>query len=152
MTKEDQVRETRTARIVRVGPDFIETHFKPDAELTPEGIRENIRARREICQGTPHVVLSIFPGEHDLDPSVMRTDLYAGSDGMEAVQALALVITDDLLPSVAQLYFTYFPQTFRTAVFRDEATARIWLARELEVLAERQDRPTEGRRDRDTQE
>ena len=41
--------------------------------------------------------------------------------------ALAVVANDTLAASLSRIFFTYYPQVFRTAVFTDEAVALAWL-------------------------
>ena len=120
--------ETRIAHITRTGPVLIGTHFKPDVTIDPDGLKENIVARREMCKGKPHVMLTVIPGDPELRPAVMRTDLYRLPEDRAVVKAIALVLESDLLPTVFKMYFSFFPQTFRTAVFSDEEKARDWLA------------------------
>jgi len=134
MTALHVTKETSAAFITRTGPVLIETHFKPDVSISPEGIYENIAVRREMCDGKPHVMLSVISGERDLDPAVMRTDFFNLPKDRAVVKAIALVLDGVFLPAVAQMYFSYFPQTFRTEVFSSEADARAWLAAEAEGL------------------
>ena len=132
--------ETRLAHITRTGPVLIETHFKSDVTIDPEGLMDNIIARREMCKGVPHVMLTVIPGEPEMSPAVMRTDLYHLPEDRAVVKAIALVLEGDLLPRVFQMYFSFFPQTFRTEVFSTEQAARDWLADQAKDL----DKPTEG--------
>lgn len=134
MTALHVTNETSAAYITRTSPVLIETYFKEDVPITPAGIFENIAARRRMCEGKPHVMLSVIKGERYLDPAVMRTDFFNLPQDREVVQAIALVLDGVFLPAVAQMYFAYFPQTFRTEVFGNEEDAREWLARESEGL------------------
>ncbi|MCB9193255.1 MAG: hypothetical protein H6597_01870 [Flavobacteriales bacterium] len=130
MTDIHLTEETATAFITRTGPHFIETRFKPDIPIDAKGMVENIRARRRMCDGEPHVMLTVVEGDRYFDPEVMRTNFYELSEDRAVIRAIALVLDGDLLPAIARLYFAYFPQTFRTGVFRTEQEAREWLAEE----------------------
>ncbi len=134
MTALHVTNETSAAFITRTGPVLIETHFKEDVGITPAGIIENIIVRRGMCEGKPHVMLSVISGDRDLDPAVMRTDFFNLPQDRAVVKAIALVLDGVFKPTVAQMYFAYFPQTFRTEVFNNEADARAWLAQEAEGL------------------
>ncbi|MCB0795737.1 MAG: hypothetical protein KDB88_13465 [Flavobacteriales bacterium] len=128
MTDLNQTLETSVARITRTGPVLVETYFKPDAPVDPAGIMENIALRTRMCQGRAHVMLTVIDGDRELDPQVMRTDFFRLPEDRAVIHAIALVLDGDLLPTVANMYFAYFPQTFKTAVFNNERDARIWLA------------------------
>ncbi|MEZ4808361.1 MAG: STAS/SEC14 domain-containing protein [Flavobacteriales bacterium] len=127
--------ETSLAFITRTGPVMIETRFKPGVRITPAGMIENIRVRREMCRNVPHVMLTVIEGEHDIDPDLMRTDLFHMPEDRAVIKAVALVIDGNFLQQVASIYFSYFPQTFRTQVFGEEEAARRWLHEEALVIA-----------------
>lgn len=134
MTDLDITKESSVAFITRTSQVLIETRFKDDVRITLAGLMENIAIRRDMCKGKPHVMLTVVLGEHEVEPAVIRTDLYRLPEDRAAVKAIALVIDGDLLPLIVKMYFEFFPQTFRTAVFSNEEEARTWLDKEAEGL------------------
>lgn len=134
MTDLDITKESSVAYITRTSPVLIETRFKDDVRITSNGIMENILIRREMCQRKPHVMLTVVRGEHEVDPSMMRTDFFRAAEDRAVMKAIALVVDTDPLPQIAKLYFQFFPQTFKNAVFTNEEEARAWLAKQAEGL------------------
>lgn len=137
MSFEPRTIETRIASIRLTGPGFIEQRYRFGERIDLPGLAENKRARFELAESMPCVMLSIFPKDMDFDVGVTAVDHFGPERDRETLRALALVVQDNMSEMVAKLFFSYFPTVFRTRVFDDEEEARGWLKQQLvEVLTE----------------
>ena len=72
--------ETRSATIVRRPNGLVETRFRQEALIDEEGIRENIRTRRQLCADEPHALLTVVPSDVQFATAVMSPDLFPSKD------------------------------------------------------------------------
>lgn len=121
-----------------VAPGFIEQRFHEHVRIDLPGFQENKVARLELAAGRTCVMLSIIPKDMDFDVKVTRVDHFAPERGADTLKALAVVVNDNMFEMVSKLYFSYFPQVFRTLVTDDEKEARTWLQAQLAELLEDQ--------------
>lgn len=122
---------TRIATITLVRPGFLEQRYHPGERIDLPGFAENKRARLELTQGMPCVMLSIIPRDMDFDMEVTAVDHFGPERGQDTLRALAVVVHDSMAEMVTKLFFTYFPTVFRTQVFNQETEARRWLEQQL---------------------
>ncbi|MBL8009933.1 MAG: hypothetical protein JNJ64_04950 [Flavobacteriales bacterium] len=130
--------ETRIATITLVHPGFIEQRYKLGERIDLPGFAENKRARLELAQGMPCVMLSIIPKDMDFDMEVTGVDHFGPERGQDTLRALAVVVHDSMAEMVTELFFTYFPTVFRTGVFNDETEARRWLQLQLAEVTQKE--------------
>ena len=76
-------------------------------------------------------MLAVIPPDADFQMSLMTTDHYKDRPVVDCTRFLAIAATSMMHERMASLYFAYFPQQFRTAVFSDEDEARAWLKKSL---------------------
>ena len=114
-----------------VAPGFIEQRFRLGARIDLAGFAENKKARFELADGVTCVMLSVIPKDMDFDVSVTTKDHFAPERGMDTLQALAVVVQDNMSEMVTKLFFSYFPQVFRTKVMDNEDDARLWLQQQM---------------------
>jgi hypothetical protein len=137
MSFEPRSIETRIATITLASPGFIEQRYRLGERIDLAGFAENKRARFELAEGMPCVMLSIIPRDMDFDVSVTGVDHFAAERDQDTLRALAVVVKDNMSEMVTKLFFSYFPTVFRTRVFDDEEEARTWLKNQLvEVIKE----------------
>jgi len=110
-----------------VAHGFIEQRFRLGARIDLAGFAENKKARFELADGVTCVMLSVIPKDMDFDVSVTTKDHFGPERGMDTLQALAVVVQDNMSEMVTKLFFSYFPQVFRTKVMDNEDDARVWL-------------------------
>ena len=125
--------ETRLATIVRRPNGLVETRFRQEALIDEEGMRENIRTRRELCADVPHALLTVVPPDAQFATAVMSADLFPSKDDRARIKAIALVTADGVPGLMARLYFSCFPEVATTRVFSEEAPALNWLEQHLLV-------------------
>lgn len=126
--------ETRIATMSLVAPGFIEQRFRVGARIDLAGFAENKKARLQLAGGTTCVMLSVIPKDMDFDVGVTTVDHFAPERGSDTLQALAVVVQDNMMEMVAKLFFSYFPQVFRTKVMDNEDDARLWLQQQMEEI------------------
>ncbi len=122
-------------------PGFLEQRFHPGAKLDPAGFAENKKARFELCGDEAYLMLTVFPKDIDFELRITTSDHFAPERGKDGLVALALVANDHVAEQVSKLYFSYFPQLFRHAVFTDEVEARKWLLAQRIEAEGQSDRP-----------
>ncbi len=123
--------ETRIATMSLVAPGFIEQRFRLGTRIDLAGFAENKKARFELADGVTCVMLSVIPKDMDFDVSVTTKDHFGPERGMDTLQALAVVVQDNMSEMVTKLFFSYFPQVFRTKVMDNEDDARMWLQQQM---------------------
>jgi len=123
--------ETRIATMSLVAPGFIEQRFRLGTRIDLAGFAENKKARFELADGVTCVMLSVIPKDMDFDVSVTTVDHFGPVRGMDTLQALAVVVQDNMSEMVTKLFFSYFPQVFRTKVMDNEDDARVWLQQQM---------------------
>ena len=123
--------ETRIATMSLVAPGFIEQRFRLGTRIDLAGFSENKKARFELADGVTCVMLSVIPKDMDFDVSVTTVDHFGPERGMDTLQALAVVVQDNMSEMVTKLFFSYFPQVFRTKVMDNEDDARVWLQQQM---------------------
>jgi len=123
--------ETRIATMSLVAPGFIEQRFRLGTRIDLAGFAENKKARFELADGVTCVMLSVIPKDMDFDVSVTTVDHFGPERGMDTLQALAVVVQDNMSEMVTKLFFSYFPQVFRTKVMDNEDDARVWLQQQM---------------------
>ncbi len=123
--------ETRIATMSLVAHGFIEQRFRLGARIDLAGFAENKKARFELADGVTCVMLSVIPKDMDFDVSVTTKDHFGPERGMDTLQALAVVVQDNMSEMVTKLFFSYFPQVFRTKVMDNEDDARVWLQQQM---------------------
>lgn len=123
--------ETRIATMSLVAPGFIEQRFRLGTRIDLAGFAENKKARFELADGVTCVMLSVIPKDMDFDVSVTTVDHFGPERGMDTLQALAVVVQDNMSEMVTKLFFSYFPQVFRTKVMDNEDDARMWLQQQM---------------------
>lgn len=123
--------ETRIATMSLVAHGFIEQRFRLGARIDLAGFAENKKARFELADGVTCVMLSVIPKDMDFDVSVTTKDHFGPERGMDTLQALAVVVQDNMSEMVTKLFFSYFPQVFRTKVMDNEDDARMWLQQQM---------------------
>jgi len=123
--------ETRIATMSLVAPGFIEQRFRLGARIDLEGFKENKEARFALADGVTCVMLSVIPKDMDFDVSITTVDHFGPERGTDTLQALAVVVEDNMSEMVAKLFFSYFPQVFRTKVVDNEDDARTWLHQQM---------------------
>jgi hypothetical protein len=101
--------------------------YREGVKIDRAGLEENRQARLELVQGWPHAMLSVFPPDIDFELQVTTTDHFGPERAQGTLVALAIVANDTLAASLSRIFFTYFPQVFRTGVFTDEEEALAWL-------------------------
>ncbi len=127
-----QLIETRQATLERTTAETVEVRFKPGLVLDKSGLDEILVERERICSNTgKHAVLAIFPNDADFDLAVMTQDHYSGRKIVACTRFLAVAANSLMHERMASLYFAYFPQTFTTRIFVEEAEARTWLSAQL---------------------
>lgn len=122
---------TRLARISLAAPGLLEQRYHPGAKLDVAGFEENRRARFELADDIPHVMLSVFPEHLDFELAAATTDHFG--QRADRLAALGVVAGDTVMEMITKLHFSYYPPTFAMRIFSDEGEARAWL---LERLAE----------------
>ena len=125
--------ETRLATIVRRPNGLVETRFREEALIDEEGMRENIRTRRELCADQPHALLTVVPPDAQFATTVMSPDLFPSEEDRARITAIALVTANGVPGMMARLYFSCFPEVATTRVFSEEASAIDWLEGHLLV-------------------
>lgn len=65
----------------------------------------------------------------------MTTDHYKHRPVVDCTRFLAISAGSAMHERMASLYFAYFPQNFRTAIFTDEQEARNWLKKNMSELS-----------------
>jgi hypothetical protein len=128
--------ETRIATMTLAEPGFIIQRFRKGTRIDVAGFQENREARSALSQGVTCVMLSIIPKDMDFDVSVTGVDHFAPERGRDTLRALAVVVQDNMAEMVSKLYFSYFPQVFRTKVTDDEEEAHAWLKGQMAELLE----------------
>ncbi len=123
--------ETRIATMSLVAPGFIEQRFRLGARIDLAGFKENKEARFTLADGVTCVMLSVIPKDMDFDVNITTVDHFAPERGLDTLQALAVVVQDNMSEMVAKLFFSYFPQVFRTKVMDNEEEARVWLQQQM---------------------
>jgi hypothetical protein len=123
--------ETRLATIVRRPNGLVETRFREEALIDEEGMRENIRTRRQLCADQPHALLTVVPPDAEFATAVMSPDLFPSKEDRACIKAIALVTANGVPGMMARLYFSCFPEVATTRVFSEEATALDWLEQHL---------------------
>jgi hypothetical protein len=137
MSFRSRIIETRIATMSLVAPGIIEQRFREGARIDLAGFQENKEARSELSAGLTCVMLSIIPKDMDFDVGVTGVDHFASERGQDTLRALVVVVQDNMAEMVTKLYFSYFPQVFRTKVTDSEDEARAWLVeQQLELLQE----------------
>jgi len=137
MSFEPRTIETRIASVTLVSPGYIEQRYRLGERIDLKGFAENKRARFELAEGMPCVMLSIIPKDMDFDVSVTGVDHFGAERELDTLRALAVVVQDNMAEMVTKLFFSYFPTVFRTRVFDHEEEARQWLKTQLvEVIKE----------------
>lgn len=127
--------ETRIATMSLVAPGFIEQRFQLGARIDLAGFKENKEARFALADGATCVMLSVIPKDMDFDVSITTVDHFGPERGNDTLQALAVVVQDNMSEMVAKLFFSYFPQVFRTKVMDNEDAARLWLQQQIVEIA-----------------
>jgi len=92
-----------------------------------------------LANGVTCVMLSIIPKDMDFDVNVTNVDHFAPERGQDTLSAVAVVVADNMAEMVSKLYFSYFPQVFRTKVTDNEEEARAWLEVQMVELAQSQE-------------
>lgn len=120
--------ETRQATIERTPDDLLEVRYKSGETLDAAGLSEVLSERERMRDdGLGQAVLAVIPPDADLQLSLMTTDHYKGRMAAERTRFLAITASSIMHERMASLYFTYFPQAFRTCIFTNEEEARAWL-------------------------
>ncbi len=130
---ENEMVETRLALIARKANGLVETRFKEEALIDDEGMRENIRTRRQLCGEKPHALLTVIPSDVQFATTIMSPDLMPDEEDRAKIKAIALVAPEGIPGMMARLYFSCFPAVAATRIFSDEATAMIWLEPHLTI-------------------
>ncbi|MBK8530691.1 MAG: hypothetical protein IPL64_02195 [Flavobacteriales bacterium] len=113
---------------VEYGDELVVVRFKAGVTLTVSGIVALLTARKRSVDRGPLPVLVLFPDdEMDFDLSMITTDHYKDHPVEGHSKALAWVTRNAHNDRFARLYFTYFPSPVPSAVFLEEAEARVWL-------------------------
>lgn len=128
--------ETRIASMTLAGPGFIIQRFREGTRIDLPGFQENREARFALANGVTCVMLSIIPKDMDFDVNVTNVDHFAPERGQDTLSAVAVVVADNMAEMVSKLYFSYFPQVFRTKVTDNEEEARAWLEVQMVELAQ----------------
>lgn len=129
--------ETRIATMTLVEPGLIIQRFRTGARIDLDGFQENKVARFDLADGDTCVMLSVIPKDMDFDVRVTKVDHFAQERNGDTLCALAVVVQDNMSEMVSKLYFSYFPQIFRTRVLDDEIEALAWLKGQIaEVMQE----------------
>jgi len=131
--------ETRIASMTLAGPGFIIQRFREGTRIDLPGFQENRAARFALANGVTCVMLSIIPKDMDFDVNVTNVDHFAPERGQDTLSAVAVVVADNMAEMVSKLYFSYFPQVFRTKVTDNEEEARAWLEVQMVELAQSQE-------------
>lgn len=119
--------ETRLTTMELVEDGLVVQRYREGVKIDRAGFEENRTARLGLVQGRPHAMLSVFPADIDFELEVTTTDHFGPEREQGTLVALAVVANDTLAASLSRIFFTYYPQVFRTAVFTDEAVALAWL-------------------------
>lgn len=119
--------ETRLTTMELVEDGLVVQRYREGVKIDRAGFEENRQARLELVQGRPHAMLSIFPADIDFELEVTTSDHFGPEREQGTLVALAVVANDTLAASLSRLFFTYYPQVFRTGVFTDEVEALTWL-------------------------
>lgn len=120
--------ETRQATIERTADNVLEVRYKPGETLDAAGLCDVLNERERLCEGQGgQAVLAVIPPDADFQLSLMTTDHYKDRPVVDCTRLLAIAASSTMHERMASLYFAYFPQNFRTAIFTDEAEARAWL-------------------------
>jgi hypothetical protein len=128
--------ETRQATIERTEDQLIEVRYKPGVTIDPKGLSDVLSERERLCDGGDgQAVLAIIPPDADFQMALMTSDHYKGRPVTDCTRFLAVATSSTTHERMASLYFAYFPQDFRTAIFNDEAEARAWLKTSLSGIA-----------------
>lgn len=72
------------------------------------------------------------------DVSVTGVAHFVPERDQDMLQALAIVVNDNMAGMVSKLLFSYLPTVFRTKVFDDETAARDWLRAQLVAIAQKE--------------
>lgn len=124
--------ETRQATIERTHDQLIEVRYKPGITIDPTGLSEVLSERERLCGGgSGQAVLAVIPPDADFQMALMTSDHYKGRPVTDCTRFLAVAASSTMHERMASLYFAYFPQHFRTAIFADESEARAWLKTSL---------------------
>lgn len=119
--------ETRLTTMDLIEDGLVVQRYREGVKIDRAGFEENRRARLELVQGRPHAMLSIFPADIDFELEVTTNDHFGPEREQGTLVALAVVANDTLAASLSRLFFTYYPQVFRTGVFTSEEEALAWL-------------------------
>ncbi len=109
---------------------LIEVPYKEGQDLDISGLMEAKLRREELTTERCAMLATFQPGTL-ADLKVMEVGHFGRTNANAQLVALAVITQDDLGTSMAEIYYTYDPQTFPTQVFRNEDEARVWIAERL---------------------
>jgi hypothetical protein len=122
-----QTIDTRLARVIRTAPDRVEVRFREGCKLDTAGISEILELRRKLGEHLPLKVMGVIPDDADFEMDMLTKDHYAVHGTKDYTAAVAWVAQGSLQNQMTNLYLSYHPTPFRSAVFTDEADAQRWL-------------------------
>ncbi len=127
--------ETRQATISRTDDHVLEVRYKPGQTLDPSGISDVLSERERLCtEGGGQAVLAVIPPDADFQMVLMTSDHFKDRPAADCTRFLAISASTMMHERMASLYFAYFPQKFRTAIFSDEIEARAWLKKSMSEM------------------
>jgi hypothetical protein len=128
--------ETRQATIEKTADDLLEVRYKQGQTLDAAGLGDVLRERERLCGGPGgQAVLAVIPPDADFQLGLMTTDHYKDRPVVDCTRFLAVAASSTMHERMASLYFAYYPQNFRTAVFTDEGEARAWLKKSVSEVS-----------------
>lgn len=128
--------ETRQATIEKTADNVLEVRYKPGQTLDPAGLSEVLSERERLCSGQGgQAVHAVIPADADFQMVIMTSDHYKGRPVVDCTRFLAITASSVMHERMASLYFAYFPQNFRTAIFTDEVEARKWLKKSMSEVS-----------------
>ena len=128
--------ETRQATIEKTADNVLEVRYKPGQTLDPAGLSEVLSERERLCSGQGgQAVHGVMPADADFQMVIMTSDHYKGRPVVDCTRFLAITASSVMHERMASLYFAYFPQNFRTAIFTDEVEARKWLKKSMSEVS-----------------
>lgn len=135
MTLEPREHHASIATLIEVAPDLIEIHYHSGIVFSPEKVAEVQVLRRKVMGTRPHATLTIIPEDVDYRLETMKHDQGQADRTQSQLLASAVVAKASMIEMLTKLYFSYFPQLHRILVTDDEATARAWVAEQLNEIA-----------------
>lgn len=125
-TTDKQLIDTTQATVERVSWDLVEIRFKANVAVDPSGIMEVMQAKSSLADHHSVDLLVVLYPDIDIRLDTLYED-HKPNKGTGSSRRLAFVAQNKMNKKLAEVYFRYYPSTYETHVFIDEAEAKAWL-------------------------